>query len=629
MCGIAGVLRPRPLDGSDALGAVRAMHDAVAHRGPDGEGIAELPGAILAHRRLSIIDLSPAAAQPMWDARRQACISYNGEIYNFRELRAECARRGAAFVSQSDTEVILALYLLDGEAAFARLNGMFAFALFDARSGESWLVRDVMGIKPLYWSDTPQGVLFASDLAALLASGAVPLEVDAEALQAYAQLDFVPAPLSIVRGVRKLPGGHLLHVSRDGVASERRFRDPDADPIAASPTAEEDLEAFDVRIRETVARQLIADVPLGVLLSGGIDSSIVARVATDLAGRVSTFSIAFDDASFDESPYFTAVARAIGSDHHTERVTERMMEALLPDVPRITGEPLADGSIFPTYFLARFTRGSVKVALSGDGADELFAGYPTHRLIGAGRVMGSVLGRMPALRRAMLGAAHRLMPVSHANLARDFRVKKFLEGADADPIVQNERWLGSFPAEELPALLPSFDDAAQLRLLDLLHQPSRGAPSLLEGVLRTDRRFYLQDGVLVKVDRASMAGALEVRVPLLDDEIVRLANGLPADRKLRGGRSKWLLREWARRHFPPSIWKRPKKGFGVPLGRWFRGPLRGLVRDALAPDALRRDGFFDPAAVQRLLDAHERGARDERKRIFNVLTFTLWYRHFR
>src|ERR1051325_8680688 len=594
MCGIAGALAPR----ADSMRTVQRMHEAMAHRGPDRAGIVQAGRALLAHRRLSIIDLSDAAAQPMWDAEGEICIAYNGEIYNYRALREECLRRGARFVSQSDTEVILQLYRLDGETAFARLNGMFAFALVDTRGDDAFLVRDVMGIKPLYWS--PGELLFASELSAFRG------EVDAAALQAYAQLDFVPSPLSMIRGVRKLPGGHLVHATRDGFRV-RRYREEPAGPVSAG---------FDETIREVVARQLMADVPLGVFLSGGIDSSIVARVAADLAGRISTFSIAFDDPSFDESPYFETVAKAIGSDHHTERITERTMEELLPEVPRVVGEPLADSSIFPTYLLAKFARRHVKVALSGDGADELFGGYPTHRVIGLGRRLARV--------RAPLFALAQLLPVSHDNLSFGYRLKKLLEGAHPDPVVQNERWLGTFLEEELPSLLTSYDAGAQPQLLEALHEPARGAPNDLEAVLRTDRRFYLQDGVLVKVDRATMASALEVRVPMLDDAIVRFASALPAGEK----HDKRILRRWARQHFPRSIWHRKKKGFGAPLARWFRGPLRAFVRDTLAPDALRRDGFYQPAAVARILDAHERGRSDERKRIFNLLMFTLWYRTF-
>ncbi|MEA2491774.1 MAG: hypothetical protein QOH21_3566 [Acidobacteriota bacterium] len=612
MCGIAGVLAAR----GDAMRIARAMHAELAHRGPDGEGIEQHGGAILCHRRLSIIDLSDAAAQPMTDVRGLAHISYNGEIYNYRELRDECVRRGMEFRSASDTEVVLNLYLLDGEAAFTRLNGMFALALVDERSGDAWLVRDAMGIKPLYWSETEHGVVFASELGAIVRSGAVPFEVDRAALQAYAQLDFVPGPMSMVRGVRKLPGGWALHVTREGRVTER---------FLGSAIPERPSGRFDEVLRAAVARQMIADVPVGVFLSGGIDSSIVARVASDLAGRISTFSVAFDDPTFDESRWFDMAARAIGSDHHTERLTSRAMLDLVPDVARTTSEPLADGSIFPTLLLSRFARKHVKVALSGDGADELFAGYPTHRMIGAGRAYATL---PRGLRRGISRAAHALLPVSTGNLSFDFKLKKFLDGAARDPIVQNERWLGSFAAEELPDALCSFDPRAQEALLALWHEPSRGVDDSFEAVLRTDRRFYLQDQVLVKVDRASMASSLEVRVPMLDLEMVRFADALPRDQKLRGGQSKWVLREWARKHFPPELAARPKKGFGVPLARWFRGELRELLRDTLAPELIARDGFFAPRAVERLLDNHDRGRRDERKRLLNVLMFTLWYRRF-
>jgi len=615
MCGIAGIVRPR----GEAMAAAQRMHATLAHRGPDADAIEDLGDALLCHRRLSIIDLSETGAQPMWDVHRRACIAYNGEIYNYRELRDECVQRGSELRGASDTEVILNLFLLDGEKAFARLNGMFAFCLFDARSSEAWLVRDPMGIKPLYWAQTDRGVAFASELGALLRSGLVPLDVDPCALDAYLQSDFVPSPMSIVRGARKVPGGMLVHVAE--TITERTFSNV-SDESTPHGSVADDLANFDRILRAAVTRHLIADVPVGVFLSGGIDSSIVAKVARDVAGRVSTFSIAFDDPSFDESRWFDEAARVVGSEHHTERLTTSAMLDLLPDVPRVVSEPLADGSIFPTMLLSRFTRQHVKVALSGDGADELFAGYPTHALIGAGRTY-ALLPR--SLRRGISSLAHALLPVSHANLSLDFRIKKFLDGADRDAIVQNAQWLGTFTGEEVGPLVGwsvgRYVRPPTNRLTDQ-------RTNALDSVLAHDRRNYLQDGVLVKVDRASMASSLEVRVPMLDHEMVRFANGLPRDRKIRGRQSKWLLREWARGVFPPSITERAKKGFGAPLAAWFRGPLRALVRDTLSRDSLARDGFFAPDVVQRILEQHERGARDQRKRIFNLLMFTLWYRHF-
>ena len=620
MCGIWGILQPR----ENPLEAGRAMHAAIAHRGPDDDGIEVTPLAILGHRRLSIVDLTSCGAQPMWDATRSVCIVFNGEIYDFARLRDELRADGFSFRSTSDTEVILNAYLRWGESAFARLNGIFAFCLFDTRSGESFLVRDPMGIKPLFYGRTPRGLAFASELQVLLASGLFAAEVDRAALQAYVQLDFVPSPMSMVRRIEKLTGGQLLHVRGDGSVSLRTYSNLQRESTAAQATPAEDLAAFRPLFRAAVERQLVADVPVGVFLSGGIDSSLVAQVATDIAGSMRTFSIAFDDPSFDERPYFDAVAASIGSQQHTATLRAADMLHLLPDVASITGEPLADGSILPTILLSRFTRESVKVALSGDGADELFAGYPTHAVSRFGTAIGSV----PRMQRLLERSAHALLPVSHRNLSTDFKIKKLLAGASADPLLQNQRWLGSFDAAAARALLTHFDADAQLQLEQLLHAASgHGTP--LEELLHSDQRFYLQDGVLVKVDRASMRSALEVRVPFLDHEVVRFANGLPADRKLRrswrGTRSKAILRDWARELFPPSISERRKKGFGVPLAKWFSGELRGFVLETLAPARITRAGFFDPAVVTRIVDEHMSRRRDHRKQIFNLLTFTMWY----
>ncbi len=620
MCGIYGVLQPR----GDTAPGLQKMQRQLAHRGPDGQGLERLDNAILGHQRLSIIDLSEAGAQPMWDARRQVCITFNGEIYNYRELRDECRHAGLQFRSASDTEVILNLYLLHGERAFARLNGIFAFALIDVRSGDAFLVRDPAGIKPLYYGRSANGLAFASELGALIASRWFPLDVDTAALQVYMQLDFVPAPMSILRGIQKLPGAMLLHVSRDGRETVRRFSDVPDDEIPASPSAGADVDRFAAVMRQVVERQMIADVPVGIFLSGGIDSSIVAQSATEVAGRVSTFSIAFDEPSFDERPYFDTVARMIGSDHHTETLRASTMLDLFPRVASVVSEPLADGSIFPTYFLSRYTRQHVKVALSGDGADELFGGYPTHRISAIGRAVAL----MPkTMRSAIANGAHKVLPVSDTNLSLDFRIKKFLEGLDRDPLLQNERWLASFQPEEAAEVSRAFDPEAQQQLVASFHAAVQNVPCNrpLERILRLDRRFYLQDGVLVKTDRASMASSLEVRVPFLDNAMIAFANGLPADRKIRGRRSKWLLREYARRFFPESIWRRPKKGFGAPLGRWLRTDLRSFVRDTLSSSRVDRDGFFRPEAVMRLIEEHEAGRRDHRKKIFNILMFSMWY----
>ncbi|HXG58329.1 MAG TPA: asparagine synthase (glutamine-hydrolyzing) [Thermoanaerobaculia bacterium] len=619
MCGIFGGLA---LQGRFDEQGRRAV-SALAHRGPDGEGLVSLESTLLGHRRLSIIDLSPSGDQPMWDADRRVVIVFNGEIYNFRQLRSECVAAGLRFTSASDTEVILGQYLLQGTKAFERLNGMFAFCLHDTRSGESFLVRDPFGIKPLYYAPTPLGVFFASELQVLFDIDAVDTALDRRALQAYLQLDFVPTPYSIVRGVRKLEAGSFLRVSRDASFEVRRY-DSRGERVSAPGEA---LERFEAAMDAAVERHLVSDVPVGVFLSGGLDSSIVAETATRLLGRpVEAFSIAFDDPSFDESPHFTAVAKAIGARHRVRKLAPRAMLEMVPEVAGRMGEPLADGSIYPTLLLSRFAREHVKVVLSGDGADELFAGYPTY-------VAHAVARHLPAPLRSALRAAspavHRFVPVRHENFSTDYKLKKFLEGVDGDPVTRHFRWMGTFAPEELPRLLTEYDPSAQDELARLLAAPAAGCDDWLEKLLRLDQRFYLQDGVLVKVDRASMAVGLEVRVPFLDREVVAFADSAGRKHKLRNGTTKALLRDVVARRLPASIARRPKKGFGVPLGRWFRGELRPLLESVLAPERIATQGIFRPDFVSRLLDDHWSGRRDNRKQIFNLLSFMMWCDAFR
>jgi len=623
MCGIYGLIR----SGAAASGAdLDRMTEALRHRGPDAVGRADLGGAIVGHTRLRIIDLSDAAAQPLWDTDRRACIVFNGEVYNFRELREECESAGMRFHSQSDTEVIVNEYLLHGASAFDRLNGIFAFALFDASSGDVWLVRDPMGVKPLYFAIGPYGVLFASELGCLISSGLLKPEVDLDALAAYLQMDFVPSPMSMIRGVRKLEGGEALRIGPDGTLDRLRYSHLDSMVDQVRRPVEEDHDEFARRIHEAVERQLVADVPVGCFLSGGIDSSIVAQVASRITGgRIGTYSVGFDDPSFDETKYFTEVSRELGLRQRVEVLDPAAMIDLVPEVPRILSEPVADASIFPTFLLARFARREVTVALSGDGADELFGGYPTYRA-------ARWAARIPAwlhrpVRAGLTPLAHALLPVRHTNLSFDFRIKKFLEGLEPDPIRRNRNWLGTFSPAEIDQLVVAARSMTGGFADDRLQAPGRRVAKrdLLERLLRTDQRFYLQDQVLVKVDRASMACSLEVRVPFLDLEMVELAHRLPADRKLRGGTTKWILREYARRHLPRSISQRPKKGFGVPLGRWFSGELRDLVGDVLGADRVRAAGIFDAQMVQRILAEHWSRRRDHRKKIFNLLMFSLWH----
>ncbi|HEU4523056.1 MAG TPA: asparagine synthase (glutamine-hydrolyzing), partial [Thermoanaerobaculia bacterium] len=506
-------------------------------------------------------------------------------------------------------------------AAFDRLNGMFAFALYDSRSGDAYLVRDPFGIKPLYYAATADGVLFSSELQTLLATDGVDDSIDATALQAYLKLDFVPGPLSIVRGVRKLEGGSFLRVGRDAQMEIERYfvRRPaiiDADAVAQLGHL---LDA-------AVERHLIADVPVGVFLSGGIDSSLVAHAASRLReGNISTFSIGFQESSFDELRHVEAVARQLGLAPLTRTLSGESMLGLVRQIGRLMGEPLADGSIYPTYLLAQFAREHVTVALSGDGADELFAGYPTYF---AHDVVRRMPGPIIALLRRAGGLAHRTVPVSLDNLSPDYKLKKFLDGMDPDLLRRHIRWMGTFAEEDLPSLLVHHEPDADRELSSLLAAAASDCDGdWLERLLRTDQRFYLQDGVLVKVDRASMVHSLEVRVPFLDRTVVAFADGLSGKLKLRGATSKVILRRLAEMR-TPVIAHRPKKGFGAPLGHWFRNELRPMLEDVLSPRAVGQRGIFEARFVARLLDDHWSGRRDNRKQIFNLLTFALWYDNF-
>lgn len=621
MCGIYGGLFTAP----DLGPKIHSMGESLRHRGPDDEGFEKVPGGFLGHTRLSIIDLSRAAAQPMWDVERRACITYNGEIYNYTDLREECRRAGQRFATASDTEVILNQFLLHGEAAFDRLNGIFALCLYDARSGEFYLARDPLGVKPLYYADLPGRLLFASELKALAGSGLLEPQIDQAALQAYLQLDFVPAPLSILEGVRKLREGFLLRVNASGDRRVRRFTSLPEATRTDEGSLQDHVQELERLVRQAVKRQLVADVPVGVFLSGGVDSSFVAHVAGEVSGRkIATFSIGFEDPSFDESRYFSRVAEAIGSEHHQQILSPRSMLDLLPLASHVACEPLADGSIFPTFLLCRFARGHVKVALSGDGADELFGGYPTYQ---AARAVPEWASLGPGWGRRLVRLAHAALPVNYDNFSLDFRVKKLLEGLHPDPVLRNERWLGSFLPEELPDLLQDFDPDRQERLEAMLHEPAdaAGEVSTLEKLLRTDQRFYMQDGVLVKVDRASMANSLEVRVPYLDPDIVAFARALPPERKVKGRESKQILKRCAEGRVPATVLKRSKKGFGTPLGKWFRGELKEMVGDLLSKRRVLEQGFFRPEYVARLLDEHWGGRRDHRKRLFNLVTFSMWH----
>ncbi|GAC1510317.1 MAG: asparagine synthase (glutamine-hydrolyzing) [Candidatus Dormibacteraceae bacterium] len=612
MCGICGVAGGDPAGGRELVGR---MCSAMEHRGPDDEGSISLDGVTLGMRRLSIIDLE-GGHQPMHNEDSTVWVVQNGEIYNHLELRELLIAAGHTFHTESDTEVLVHGYEEWGGEMVERLNGMFAFAVFDRRRDVVLLARDRMGIKPLHYAIDRKRLVFASELKALLRDPALRRGIDPAALDQYLAYEFVPSPASIVRGISKLQPAHTLTWSvAEGTQRLRRYWAPELGVDDGGRSLDEACDELRDVLRESVRKELISDVPLGVFLSGGIDSSAVAAMMAELGGDVKSFSVGFADRSFDESSYARQVAMHLGTDHHELTLEPAMLLGLIPRLARLLDEPLGDASIIPTYLLSEFTRRHVKVALGGDGGDELFAGYPTlqaHRL-------ASYYTRAPRLlREGLVEPLVRRLPVSRGNLSFDFRAKRFISGAGYPVAERHQRWMGSFAAEERTALLSR----------EAQHEVEVGEVAYthpLNQVLMLDMRLYLENDILVKLDRASMMASLEGRVPMLNNDFVQFATRLPLNMKLRRMRSKLLLKRALRGLLPDSILNRPKKGFGIPVAHWFRGPLKEQLLSVLSPERISREGYFDATVVSRLVTEHLEGRRDNRKQLWTLFAFELWY----
>ncbi len=604
------------------------MTKTLYHRGPDDEGflVREYDdglGVGLGFRRLSIIDLE-SGNQPIANEDGSLQLVFNGEIYNFLQLRSELEARGHRFSTNADTEVIVHLYEDHGPRCVERLNGMFAFALWDEARRELVLARDRFGKKPLYYAQIGDSILFGSELKALLEHPRCPRELDLHSLSRYLALEYVPTPHSIFGGVRKLAGGHFLRW-REGHASIEPYWDLVLESDDARARSDDEyVEEFRWRLREAVGRRLISDVPLGAFLSGGIDSSSVVAMMVEALppDAVKTFTIGFGERSFDESEHARRVAEHLGTDHHEDVLTPQVMLDLLPTMADFLDEPFADASFLPTYLLSRYTRESVTVALGGDGSDELLAGYPTFP---ADRI--ARLYHMPRLlhERVVVPLADRL-PVSTSNFSLDFKLKRFLRGAGSPAEVRHAAWLGSFtPAEQNALLTHTPPDP-----LEEQRRPFGEAPSKdpLERLIYVYAKTYLQDDILVKVDRASMACSLEVRAPFLDVDLVEFLGRVPPRLKLRRFETKHLLKRAMADVLPPGIATRAKKGFGIPVAEWFKNELREPLREELSPARLKEQGLFEPAAVDRLIAEHMSGRRDHRKPLWTLFVFQLWHRRW-
>jgi len=626
MCGIVGIFDSRGQAPIDA-GLLRRMNDSQVHRGPDGEGQFIDPGIGLGHRRLSIIDLA-GGAQPLFNEDGSVVVVYNGEIYNFQELFEELAALGHRFRTRCDTEAIVHGWEEWGEDCVGRFRGMFAFALWDRKRETLFLARDRLGIKPLYYAPLADGtMLFGSELKSLLLHPALPRDIDPCAVEEYFAYGYVPDPRTIYQGVRKLAPGHLL-VWRRGQSEPR--------PRAYWDVVFEDGAAVDEdrvrgelidRLRDAVSCRMIADVPLGAFLSGGVDSSAVVAMMAGLSpDPINTCSIAFNDPAFDESAHAATMAQRYHTNHSVERVDPDAFD-LVDRLATLYDEPYADSSAMPTYRVCEMARRHVTVALSGDGGDEVFAGYQRYRWHAYEEM---VRGRLPqAIRGPLFGLMGRLYPEMGWG-PRVLRAKSTLQAVARDTI-GGYFYSVSLVYGEIRERLYSeaFRRALQgYNAREVMERHMRAAPTQdpLSRIQYADMKTYLPGDILTKVDRASMAHSLEVRVPLLDHSLVEWAAKIPSGLKLRRREGKYVFKKALAPHVPADVMYRPKMGFAVPLSAWFRGPLRERVRDAVTGPTLAETGMFDQRYLARLLDEHQSGARDLSAILWSLLMFDAFLR---
>ena len=620
MCGIAGVLAANPEAPPDDE-AVRRMCDAMVHRGPDDHGYLTDGPCALGHRRLSIIDLRREAAQPITNEDGSVAVVVNGEIYNFQELREDLEKKGHTFRSRSDSEVIVHLYEEEGLDFLDHLRGMFALALWDAPRRRLVLARDRFGKKPLFYHVGPAGMVFASELGALAASGHFERRPNIDAIDAYLCLQYVPSPWTAFERVHKLPPGCRLVCEGGRIGEPERYFQLRFDQPTAGSLAEL-TERLHGHIQDAVRMRMVSDVPLGAFLSGGVDSSlIVALMAMQSSQPVKTFAVGFTSKDFSELPYAKMVADRYKTDHH-EIVVRPDMASVIPEFVRHYGEPFADSSALPTWYLCQYTRTGVTVALSGDGGDEAFSGYRRYSHSRTARVLRQLPRPLPSFLAKMIGS----VPTPAAQQVRDYG-RRLMQP-------EHVRFLGlaaHFPHEDrvalyAPAMRERFSEDLVARRFGELYAASRAADPV-NRLLDLDIQTYLTDDILTKVDIASMAHSLEVRCPLVDQELMMFAASIPGEMKLRGLTTKLILREVAKPLLPKKILTRPKQGFALPVDRWMREELAPMSRDVLLDRTARERGTFDPVAIETLLWQHQRG-EPRGDQIWSLMMLELWYRTF-
>ena len=626
MCGIVGIWDSRGKRPIEAR-VLQRMNESQHHRGPDETGTHLAPGVALGHKRLSIIDLK-TGQQPLFNEDRSVVIVYNGEIYNYQELIPELTALGHVFRTRSDTEVVVHAWEQWGEACVDRLRGMFAFALWDERRQTLFLARDRLGVKPLFYAELPDGMwLFGSELKSLLAHGGVRRDIDPRSVEDYFALGYVPEPRTIFASALKLAPAHTLCLRRGEAApAPRRYWDvrfTSANRISAQDAQAELLE----RLNDSVRLRMIAEVPLGAFLSGGVDSSaVVALMAGQSSEPVNTCSISFDDPAYDESVFAQQVADRYHTRHFVEQVETDDFD-LIDTLAALYDEPYADSSAIPTYRVCQLARRHVKVALSGDGGDESFGGYRRYRLhLGEERLRSA----LPlSLRQPLFGLLGRVYPKAD-RAPRFLRAKSTFQALARDSVAAYFHSMSIFRDDMRSQLFsPEFERRlGGYRAVEVFHEHARRADTddPLSMIQYLDMQTYLVGDINTKVDRASMAHSLEVREPLMDHPLVEWMAGLAPDLKVRGGEGKWLLKKTLEPHLPHDVLYRPKMGFAVPLARWFRGPLRERVRNALLEGELGRTGFFNRAYLEHLVDAHVAGRRDYSWSLWTLLMFEAFLR---
>ena len=620
MCGIAG------FTGGGNRSDLENMIAAIKHRGPDNTGVFFVGDVGLAHARLSVIDLSERGHQPMFNDDKTIGIVFNGEIYNFKELRNELIKLGYKFKSDTDTEVIIYLYEEFGESCFERLNGMFAIGLYDFKQKKLILARDRMGEKPLYWSFFGGTLMFASELRAIMEHRIFKKELNLDALNKYLTYEYVPTPHSIFKNVYKLePASYLVYQNKE----IKKIKFWEIEFNNSDISFDEAITQLDKKINESVKLRMVSDVPFGVFLSGGLDSSTIAYYAQKNSSRkIKTFSVNFEEKSFDESKYAQKVSDILGTEHYDQLLTTKNLIETLSTIDLID-EPIGDASIIPTYLLSKHARNYVTVALGGDGGDELFAGYPTFQA----DVLAGIYEKIPTLiKKIFLEKIIHKIPETDNNFNLGFRLKTFVKGLGGDKNYRHHRWLGSFTAEEKEKLFKreiwnEIDAKKDFEEIDYYLKNIK-AEDHRNKTLGLYMRTYLMDEVLVKVDRASMKNSLEIRSPFLDPNLVELANSLPFSFKLKGFTTKYILKKLMEDKLPGSIVYRKKKGFGIPLSRWLRNELKEFCDGLLSEEKIKNQGLFNYDYIARLKQEHFDENKNNRKKLWTLMAFMIWYEKY-